>query len=96
MTSFAVDTDLLAELVRRMAACGTRLEEVAADVDARMTRVHAVWRGVAAGEQADAHRRWAAGARQTHEALAALRAVATTADENYRAAAHANVRMWAQ
>ena len=96
MSSFAVDTELLAELVARMAACGARLTEVEEEVDARMTRIHAVWRGAAAAEHGEAHQRWLAGARQLHDTLGVLRSIATTADENYRAAAHANVQMWAQ
>ena len=47
MTGFAVDLELVTELVERMTACGRRFEQVQQDVDARARRVHATWRGVA-------------------------------------------------
>lgn len=94
MTSFAVDLELLAELVDRMTACGQRFEAVQQDVDSRMTRVHATWRGVAAAEHAQAHERWMTGAAQMREALGVLRTIATTAHGNYSSAVRANVQMW--
>jgi WXG100 family type VII secretion target len=94
MTAFSVDLELLAALVERMTACGGRLTEVQDDVDTRMKRIHATWSGAAAAQHAQAHQRWVAGARQMHEALAVLRSIASTAEENYGAATRANVAMW--
>lgn len=92
---FAVDLELLAELIDRMARTGAQLTVAEEDVDARMTRVHATWQGQAATLHTEAHRRWVTGARQMREALEDLRAVAQTADANYTSAAGANARMWA-
>ncbi|MGI8677937.1 MAG: WXG100 family type VII secretion target [Jatrophihabitans sp.] len=96
MSGFAVDFELLAELVERMTICGQTLTTVQQDVDARVSRVHATWRGMAAAEQADAHRRWLAGSAQMHEALGVLRSIACTAHGNYSSAVRANAQMWSQ
>lgn len=95
MTGFAVDLELLADVVERITVCGRRLEAVQDEVDARMKQLQVVWRGVAAAEHAEAHQRWVAGAAQMHEALAILRTIASTAHGNYSSAVQANVRMWA-
>lgn len=95
MTSFAVDTELLLDLVERMSTCQARFEELDDEVDARMKRLHAAWQGSAADLHAEAHRRWVSGSRQMTEALTTLRNIARTADANYNAAVSANRRMWA-
>lgn len=94
MSGFAVDLELLGQLVERMAACGQRLERVQEDVDARMKRLVVVWHGAAAVEQAQAHQRWLSGSAQMQEALAALRAIGHTAHGNYSSAVRANAQMW--
>lgn len=95
MTRIAVDLELLDELVGRLAAFEHRLESVCDDVEARMARLGASWRGVASSEHADAERRWSAGARDMHAAATALREVVATSRANYLAAVSANLQMWA-
>jgi ESAT-6 family protein len=92
---FAVDTELLQDVVDRMAAFETCLEQQLADVEARVSRLHVAWSGDAAAEHLRAHREWLAGARQMREALATLRAIGATAHANYTAAVAANRQMWA-
>jgi ESAT-6 family protein len=94
MSSFAVDIELLQDVVDRMAAFENGLDERLAEVDARISRLHHVWTGAAAAEQARAHREWLAGAQQMREAVAALRAIGATAHANYTAAIAANRQMW--
>lgn len=96
MTAFAVDTELLLDLVRQMSSCHSRFEHLDDEVDSRMKRLHANWQGAAAGLHAEAHQRWVTGSRQMAEALTILRAIAKTADENYSSAVRANGQMWAQ
>ncbi len=94
MSSFAVDIELLQDAVDRMAAFESGLEQRLAEIDARTSRLHQVWTGAAAVEQARAHREWLAGAQQMREAVAALRVVGATAHANYTAAIAANRQMW--
>jgi WXG100 family type VII secretion target len=91
---FVVEFDLLQEVVDRMAAFESGLEQRLADVDARIARLHQSWSGAAAAEQARAHREWVSGARQMREAIATLRAIGATAHGNYSAAIVANRQMW--
>lgn len=95
MTSFTVDLELLQELVEQAAAFEQRFETLRDEVDARVRRVHAVWTGVAAAEQAEAQQRWTTGAAEMHEALTVLRSIAATARANYSSAVRANQQMWA-
>lgn len=94
MSRIAVDLELLEDLIGRMAGFGQRFAALGDDVDVRMRRVHAVWTGAAAAEQAAAHQRWSTGAREMREALVVLHSVAVTARENYTAAVQANLQMW--
>ncbi|GAB2473494.1 WXG100 family type VII secretion target [Jatrophihabitans fulvus] len=94
--SFAVDLELLTQLIDRMTVTQRELERVDDAVDARMKRLHATWQGSAAGLHAEAHQKWTAGARQMRDALATLHSIARTADANYTAAVRANVQMWSQ
>ena len=92
---FAVDLEALDELVAQLTRFGGSLEAVQTDVQSRMNRVHAVWRGVAADEHAAAHARWQRGSADLHEALRTMRAVAATAHENYSSAVRVNTALWA-
>jgi WXG100 family type VII secretion target len=94
MTRVAVDLELLADLLDRMAAFEQRFAVVRDDVDARMRRTRAVWTGAAADAQAAVHERWVVGAREMHEGLTALHSIAGTARENYASAVQANRQMW--
>ncbi len=92
--TFSVDLDQLEELIVRLARFERALESVQIDVQARMSRVHAVWRGVAAEEHAAAHARWCTGSQEMHDALQTMRAIAATARENYSAAIRVNGALW--
>jgi WXG100 family type VII secretion target len=92
---FAVDLEALDELVTQLTRFGHALESVQTDVQSRMDRVHAVWRGVAAEEHAAAHARWQRGSADLHEALQTMRSVAGTAHENYSSAVRVNRALWA-
>ena len=92
--SFGVDPELLDELVGQLTRFGRALESVQTDVQSRMHRVQAVWRGVAADEHAAAHARWQSGSAEAHEALQTLRTIAATAHENYSAAIRVNRALW--
>lgn len=94
MSEFAVDLELLTELIDRMAACERRFEAARDEVDRRARRLHVEWRGAAAAEHAEAHQRWTTAAAQMHEALGVLRSIASTAHENYASAVRANASMW--
>lgn len=94
--AFSVDLEQLDELVVQLARFGRALESVQSDVQLRMNRVHAVWRGVAADEHAAAHAQWRNGSADTHEALQTMRSIAATAHENYSAAIRVNGALWAR
>lgn len=93
MTRLVIDLAALTDLVDRMSQFGAQLAGVHDDVDARLRGLQ--WTGEAAAAQAAAHAQWSAAATELHDALAVLRAIATTAHANYSAAAAANRRMWA-
>ena len=92
---FAVDLEALDELVTRLTRFGDALDAVQTDVQSRMNRVGAVWRGVAADEHAAAHARWQRGSADLHEALLTMRTVAAGAHENYASAIRVNTALWA-
>jgi len=94
MSQFAVHLEALAEVVERMAGFERAVEQQAADVAARLDRLHATWSGGAADEHALAHRRWRDGVRELRAAITVLRRIASTAHGNYSAAVSANRRMW--
>jgi ESAT-6 family protein len=95
MTSpFAVDIELLQDVVDRMSAFERDLDERLGELDTRVGRLHQIWSGDAAAEQARAHREWLAGAQRMHAAIVTLRRIATAAHANYAAAIAANRQMW--
>jgi len=94
MSEFAVHLESLADVVERMAGFERAVEQQAADVAARVDRLHATWTGAAADEHALAHRQWTEGMHELRAAIAALRRIASTAHGNYSAAVSANRRMW--
>ncbi len=94
MTAFRADLDALAELVARLAAFDVRAEELGADLDAQVRRLHGQWSGPAAQAHLSAHERWTNGAVHMRAAARELRSVVVTAQANYGSAAAANVRMW--
>ncbi|CDO09888.1 WXG100 family type VII secretion target [Mycolicibacterium cosmeticum] len=91
---FGVNTDELMAIVDRIAAFEKRIEAMIADVDRQVEGLHATWQGTAASAQADAHRRWTAGAQQMRDALKDLHEAGSKAHRNYTGAARANLSMW--
>jgi WXG100 family type VII secretion target len=93
---FAVDLDELLATVDELAACGSELSDVLAEVAHRVEALHVTWSGRAALAQAGAQADWEAGFRAMHEGLATMRAAASAAHDNYGDAAETNLRMWGQ
>ncbi|HEX6151109.1 WXG100 family type VII secretion target [Nocardioides sp.] len=93
-TRFAVDLDLLDEVVHRLGQHHTKLDELDARLAATVRRLHGDWLGAAADAHADAQARWDAGFATMRAALAHMRSAAEMAQGNYRDAAEANVRLW--
>lgn len=89
-----MDPQALADTVQRMAAFQRYAEDTIAEIDSRVTRLHASWTGEAAAAHAEAHRHWARGEAMMREALAQLKQAATTAHGNYTGAMSANLGMW--
>jgi WXG100 family type VII secretion target len=93
---YGVDLDDLLATVDDLAACGTELAGLLAEVARRVAALHVTWSGRAASAHTDAQADWEAGFRAMHDGLAAMRAAARTAHGNYAGAVGANVRMWEQ
>ncbi|MFD5599348.1 WXG100 family type VII secretion target [Leucobacter sp. NPDC058333] len=72
----------------------TQLVDAIEDADNASHRLHGTWEGETASAHADRHSEWRARAEQMSAALAEIRQVLRSADENYAAAAAANVSMW--
>lgn len=94
LAPYAVDLDQLASTIAALDRYGARCDELLAEVDRRVDRLHETWSGRTAESQRDAHERWAAGFAQLRDGLATMRRAAATAEGNYTAAVDANVRMW--
>lgn len=93
---FAVELDDLLATVDDLAACGSDLDALLADVVRRIVTLHGTWEGRAALAQAAAQADWEAGFRAMREGLATMRSAASTAHGNYGDAVAANLRMWEQ
>jgi WXG100 family type VII secretion target len=89
------DLDALSDLVARLAAFDRAADELAADLETQVRRLHDQWTGQAAQAHLSAHAQWVTGAVGMRSALRELRTVVVTAHLNYTAAAAANSRMWA-
>lgn len=92
--AFRVDPQALAEAVQRMTEFQRRAEQILAEIDSRVNRLHAAWTGEAAAAHADAHQHWARGEAMMREALAKLRTAGETANRNYTGAMSTNMAMW--
>jgi WXG100 family type VII secretion target len=92
--AFRVDPQALAEAVQRMTEFQRRAEQILAEIDSRVNRLHAAWTGEAAAAHADAHQHWARGEAMMREALAKLRTAGETAHRNYTGAMSTNMAMW--
>ena len=91
---FAVDLADLDAVIADVQATENALEALTDDLEKQVAALQAVWEGLAAEAQAEAHRTWEEGMRGMRAALAELRASARTAHTNYTAAPDANVTMW--
>ncbi|CRH14917.1 putative ESAT-6-like protein 12 [Mycobacterium tuberculosis] len=58
---FRVDPTVLADAVARMAEFGRHVEELVAEIESLVTRLHVTWTGEGAAAHAEAQRHWAAG-----------------------------------
>jgi WXG100 family type VII secretion target len=94
VTGFRADLASLSDLVARLALFETRADALAAELDARVRRLHGDWTGPAAAAHQAAHREWLDGAARMRAAARELRSAVATAHANYAAAASANTRMW--
>jgi ESAT-6 family protein len=92
---FRVDPAQLWEAIEQLTRFEQHLVSALEQADARVDRLHATWTGAAAAEHRAAHQRWQRGAEEMRQALVVMRQIATTAHENYTAAAAVNARMWA-
>ena len=92
--AFRVDPEALADAVQRMADFQRRAEDMLAEIDSRVTRLHAAWTGEGAAAHAEAHRHWARGEAMMREALAQLRTAGATAHHNYTGVMSTNLAMW--
>jgi WXG100 family type VII secretion target len=94
MPAFAVDLEMLQDLIDRMRGFERSLAQHLDDVQARAARLHGAWSGDGAAEQRLAHQEWTVGAQQMHAAIVTLRRISATAHGNYAAAIAANRGMW--
>lgn len=92
--AFRVDPQALADAVQRMAGFQRYAQDMIAEIDSRVTHLHAAWTGEAAAAHAEAHQHWVRGEAMMREALAQLEKVATTAYGNYTGAMSTNLGMW--
>jgi WXG100 family type VII secretion target len=91
---FRVDPEALADAVQRMSEFARYAERMLAEMDSRVTRLHATWTGEGAAAHAEAHRHWARGELLMRTALARLGSAGATARANYTGAIATNLAMW--
>ncbi|MBW0014978.1 WXG100 family type VII secretion target [Mycobacterium sp.] len=92
--AFRVDPEALADAVQRMTDFQRQAEEMLAEIDSRVKRLHAAWSGAGAAAHAEAHQHWARGEAMMRQALAQLCAAGATAHRNYTGAMAQNFSMW--
>lgn len=90
---FRVDPTVLADAVARMAEFGRHVEELVAEIESLVTRLHVTWTGEGAAAHAEAQRHWAAGEAMMRQALAQLTAAGQSAHANYTGAMATNLGM---
>jgi WXG100 family type VII secretion target len=89
-----VDPHELADAVGRMAEFQRYAEDMLAEIDSLVSKLHSTWTGRGAAAHAEAHRHWARGEAMMREALAQLRSAGATAHRNYTGAMSTNLAMW--
>ncbi len=92
--AFAVDPDALAETVQWMAAFQRYAEDMLAEIDSVVGRLHTAWTGAAAAAHAEAHRHWTLGEATMRAALVQLKTAGATAHANYTGVMATNLAMW--
>jgi ESAT-6 family protein len=93
---YKVDLDELQRVIDGLEAFGKKLDGQLAALDEVNGELHVTWEGEAAVAQTQAHAKLAQGAREVHQALVAMNAVARNAHAHYHAAAQANLQTWKQ
>ena len=96
MTAFEVDVDALREVVAAMASCQRRLLDLAADVESLHAALRPAWSGLAADAHSASYLAWRDDCAAMITALAGVRGLASTAEDNYRASVAANLALWEQ
>ena len=95
MTAYDADLDELRSAVRLLADCQRDLVSLAGEIDDAHGRLQGGWSGQAGRAEATSYAAWRAGCAEMVTALAAVRAIAEAADEQYVDAVAANVERWA-
>lgn len=94
MTAYEVDLDELRSAVRLLAECQRDLLSLAGEIDEAQERLVGGWSGQACRAEETSYDAWRAGCAEMVTALAALRAIAEAADEQYTRAVAANLALW--
>ena len=91
-----MDVDELRAVVAAMTAQSAALCDLADEVEAASTSLHAQWSGMASDAHVTVHMRWAGEFTQMRNALTELHTIGSTAADNYATAVAANVAIWEQ
>lgn len=93
---YAVDLEELLATIDDLGRAGDELDDVLAQVAARVTALQGTWSGRAAAAQRLAQEEWEAGFREMRAGISAMREAARVAHGRYGTAAATNLRMWEQ
>jgi WXG100 family type VII secretion target len=96
MTAYEVDLDELRLTLGELASCQRDLISLAGDLDTMQEQLQADWLGAASTAQATSYDVWRGHCADMVTALAALRAIASSADASYSRAAATNLELWRQ
>lgn len=92
--AFHVDLGALKSAAEMLEKFEKTTEQFLADVEQRVANLHVDWQGETAAAHLEAQKRWTAGAEEMRTAVGQLRAILTTAHDNYHSAVAANTAMW--
>lgn len=96
MTSFAVTTEHVDELVEQMGDFDSRVAARVSALDEQISALHAVWTGHASEAHQRAHQELLRGLQDMRDGLKQMQDAARQASSNYRGAAQTNVDMMGQ
>lgn len=96
MTAFEVDLDEVRQTLGELASCQRDLISLAGDIDTAQEKLQTGWSGAASSAQATSYDSWRTGCADMVTALAALRGIASGADEAYSRAVATNLELWRQ